>query len=245
LTNLAEKSRVVLANQRVPECVSVVDADRGSAMYNIQGNPAEYSTTTPIFQWQLRLRTMFGLVSVVCGLLAVQRIWGEWPITAFVASIGLSIWALWLATSREPRQLGLLLLMHLAIGVLLLLGPIAAYHLTGRAWYDYGLLQGDPVTVQDSDGITRYYPLWTLSQSWPRAGPILETLTRVCIFAFVPPTAWIIAILAPFMIVRLRTVLSPRQKWRVAMLWLIGVLPIAYLLAWGMKVAKWLGPLTG
>jgi hypothetical protein len=185
------------------------------------------------------------LTAAACGLLGLHA-WSEsWPIDVFTISVCVSLAALWLGTSRQPAELGLLLVMHLVIGGFLLLGPITAYHLSGRALYDYGFAPDDPMPHVTEYGESVSYPPYRVAETWPAAGRISLVMTRLSLLLFLPPTAIIVAVLALFLILRLSNILSPGQRWRVWIVWLAGSCPLIYLLVWGKKIVDWMGPLTG
>src|SRR5262245_23177377 len=123
-----------------------------------------------LFDFRFRLRTLLIAVTATCLFLALcPLLITESGSIVFenaflVFSLGLTVWAGWLATRNAPRYLGMLVLCHLTIAMFLLIGPIVSYHINGRAWYDYGISTWDPPPFHFSDGtigIGDYDPKFT------------------------------------------------------------------------------------
>lgn len=200
-------------------------------------------------RFQFRLRTLLYLVSAVGVLLASFQVLGpEYAVRALgsvflLFSFGLLVFAVWLAARNTRWHLRRLLVCHLAVGAFLLVGPILAYHVNGRAWYDYGLAGWNPPVSHD-DGRTwigDYDSKYTPPAVWPIVGPVLYLMSAYSIgLAFIPPTAEVITIALLVMAARLRRALTVRQQVYVWTIWTVGAVPVLYMVVWGAKVLEWI-----
>ena len=204
-----------------------------------------------LFQLRFQLRTLLYVMSVrcvifaICSLLNTEGGFAVFELMFFLSMTALMLLSLWLSTRNSPRYLGILLLCHLSIAALLLAGPIAAYHINGRAWYDYGWTSRDPPLFLFRDGtigISDYDPKFTMPGVWPVVGPIwimLSFLLSIGLMIF-PPVAPVVAVTTPVLSFRLRYMLTSRQTVYAWNLWLIGLLPVLYMVCWGGRVLEWI-----
>jgi hypothetical protein len=202
-----------------------------------------------LFDFRFRLRTLLYAVTVVCLFLALcPLIATESGFTALMFAfmafcLGLTVFAVWLATRTTPQFLGILIVCHLAIAMFLLI-PIVSYHVNGRAWYDYGLSTWNPPPFHFSDGtigISDYDPKFTQPAVWPFIGPVMYVLCWLSIELLIfPPAAPIVSIALPILAIRLRHVLTTWQSLCVWASWAIGLVPVLYLVLWGGKVFEWI-----
>ena len=205
----------------------------------------------PLFRFRFQLRTLLYGVTGACGFLALCRLlnteggFAMFELLFFLSMTALMLLSLWLSTRNSLSYLGILLLCHLSIAVFLVTGPIAAYHINGRAWYDYGWTTWDPPLFHYRDGtigISDYDPKFTKPGIWPVVGPIwimLSFLLSIGLMIF-PPVAPVIAVTVPLLAFRLRHVLTSRQKFYAWSLWLIGLPPVLYMICWGVRVLEWI-----
>jgi hypothetical protein len=198
----------------------------------------------PLFDFRFRLRSLMYAVTVGCLLLALHSLVVLiWAFMAFC--LGLTVFAVWLATRTTPRYLGILIVCHLAIAIFLLIGPIVSYHINGRAWYDYGLSTWNPPPFHHTDGtigIVDYDPVFTRPAVWPVIGPIMYVMSWLSFsLMFIPPTAPVVSIAIFVLAIRLRHVLTSWQSLCVWAAWAIGIVPVLYMLWWGGKVLQWIG----
>jgi len=56
---------------------------------------------------------------------------------------------------------------------------------------------------------------------------------------FLPPAAELVSIAMLVMAIRFRRVLSLKQKLFVWIIWVIGLVPIVYMVCWGKRVFEW------
>lgn len=204
----------------------------------------------PLFAFRFSTRTLliaFAIASLVLALSPLLYTETGIIVTgmAFMVVMFAAILPMgWLVIQNTPRSLGRLTVCHVAIATFLLLGPIASYHINGRAWYDYGLTGWNPPPFLERDGtfgIGDYDPKFTRPGVWPVIGPIMLTMTLFSLaLLYVPPLAPIVAVCILVSAIRLRHVLTVRQSLSVWTLWLFGLLPIAYMYYWGGKVIEWL-----
>jgi hypothetical protein len=204
----------------------------------------------PLFPTRFSLRGLLFVTAAACVALVLCRFFAisESLLLLEVGSLlfGTCViaWAGWAMGRANPRYLGLLLMANVASGSCLLIGPIAAYHINGRAWYDYGLSAWNPPVSSYSDGRTGvgdYDPKWTPPAIWPVIGPAFYTMCIAGIgLMILPPTAPALVVLSALMAMRFRRVLTASQKHLVCSLWVVGSLPTLYLLVWGLKVLEWI-----
>lgn len=200
--------------------------------------------------FRFKLRTLLYAITVaslflaLCPLIATE---GGFIVLlyAFMAfCLGLTVFAVWLATRNAPRYLGLLIVCHLAIAMFLLIGPIVSYHINGRAWYDYGTSTWNPPPFHYSDGtigISDYDPKFTRPAIWPVIGPVMFVMCWLSgSLMIIPPTAPVVSIAVVVLATRLRHVLTMWQSLFVWVSWAMGLVPVLYLVLWGGKVLEWI-----
>jgi hypothetical protein len=197
----------------------------------------------PLFDFRFRLRTLLFAVTATCLFLALCSliaIENAFPIL----TLGMTALAVWLATRNAPRYLGILIACHLIIAMLLIVGPIASYHINGRAWYDYGLSPWNPPPFHFDDGnvgIGDYDPKYTRPAVWPVIGPVMYVMSWAGVGLMIfPPIAPVVSIAVFVLAIRLRHVLTKWQSRFVWASWTIGLVPVLYLLFWGLKVFDWI-----
>lgn len=211
---------------------------------------SERDSSDPLFTCKFSLRTMLCVVTGV-GLVLAFFCWvpknqftfnllANLFLFASLCGIGFTVW---LSPRKSVRSLRGLALLNLALGSFLLVGPIASYHINGRAWYDYGISPWDPPPGHFPDGrveVVDYDPGYTPPGTWPIAGDILILMT-VCSVGLIviPPTAPIVSIALLAMAIRLRRSLTRSQAICVGAIWLLGTIPTIYMVVWGWKVWDW------
>lgn len=204
----------------------------------------------PLFDIRFRLRTFLAAVTVICVFLALCPLIATKPgyaifSTAFLlACAALTAYAISLAIRNTPRYLGILIIFHLTIATLLIVGPILSYHVNGRAWYDYGLSTWNPPVSIFNDGTTGihdYDPKFTPPATWPTIGPIMYEMCWLSIYLLLfPPVAPVVSIALLTLAIRLRNVLSRRQKLVALLAWSVGSLPLLCMIFWGGHVLEWI-----
>jgi hypothetical protein len=115
-------------------------------------------------------------------------------------------WLLWTAIAHPDQAAARLLALHLVLAIYLTFGPILAYHVNGRAWYDYGLAGWNPPVSQDDTGKTwkaDYDPKFTPPATWPIVGPAMYAMSYFSpILVVCPPTAPLVAMVSLFLLWR-------------------------------------------
>ena len=202
------------------------------------------------FSFRFRLRTLLTTVTAaclflaLCPLIATEGELGALVIAFMVFSLGLTVFAVWCAARTTPKYLGILIVCYLAIAMFLFIGPIVSYHVNGRAWMDYGISNWNPPPFHFADGtigISDYDPKSTQPAVWPFIGPVMYVMCWLSIGLMIfPPTAPVVSIALPILAIRLRHVLTAWQSVCVWASWVIGLIPVLYLVLWGGKVLEWI-----
>jgi hypothetical protein len=185
------------------------------------------------FDFRFNLRTLlYGVTAAsiflaLCPLIATQTGFIAFENAFLPFSLGLTAFAVWLATRNSPKYLGILIICHMTIAMFLLLGPIVSYHINGRAWYDYGMSPWNPPPFQFSDGtigISDYDPKFTRPVVWPVIGPVMYVMSRLSMLLMIfPPTAPAVTIAAFVLASRLWPVLTKQQLLFVSTSWVISL----------------------
>ena len=182
---------------------------------------AESNNRGSLFKFQFGLRTLLYTITAACLILAlcplIVTAIGLFVVYAFIVfCLTLTIYAVCLATENTPRHLGRLGVIHAAIALFLLAGPIASYYINGRAWYDYGLSAWNPPPYRQSDGnigIVDYDPAYTPPAVWPVIGPAMYAMCWFSVsLIYFPPTAPVVSIAMAVLAIRLRHLLTTRQS---------------------------------
>lgn len=189
------------------------------------------------------LRATLVVSSICCAFLAVTR-WHE-PKFAIPFLLWLLSAALFVAALQGQRS-GFFgaLAYHQFLGAFLFAGPIAAYHINGRAWYDYRVSGWNPPLSVDEEGTVwrgDYDPKFTPPASWPIVGGVLHAMCVYSIGIVVcPPVAPLVALTSGILLLRYRRFNTRRQLRLTFALWSAALCPLLYLIVWGDKVLSWI-----
>lgn len=192
---------------------------------------------------RFRIRTILIATAVLCGFLALAR--SREPKVGVLLLLWLSSIGLLSATLRDQiTGVFALLAFHLFLGAFLLIGPIASYHINGRAWYDYGVSPWNPPVLIDENGKAwrgDYDPKYTPPVSWAVGGDLLYALCFCSIgIVMCPPVAPIVALTSGILLWNYRYRIDERQRNLFVAMWAAGLCPLLYLLVWGEKVLDWI-----
>lgn len=192
---------------------------------------------------QVSLRALFAATTVSCLFSGLAARHGP------ALGILLFIWCttvllLWSAFLVPARGVEALIGIHVFLNTLLLIGPVASYHINGRAWYDYGTVAWNPPMASDGLGNTwcdDYDPKYTPPFSWPEIGPVMHsTSCYLLLLGIFPPLVPLVAFAVPCVLWKYRECYTHHRRCVLLSLWGVGLSPLVYLAVWGSKVASWL-----
>jgi hypothetical protein len=157
-----------------------------------------------------------------------------------VTGLGMGLWGLVLALKNPPTAIRFLSGLHCSIGVFLLVGPIGAYHINGRAWFDYGLT-GWNRSSDGTIGFDDYDPKFTRPATWPVIGPVLFHMCWASLSLLIcPPIGPGVAILLLTLTLIHRGSMSRPQARQIFAWWAVGLIPQLYFVVWGGNLVEWL-----